>query len=265
MRGRPLALLCFAAVIFLSVRGAVRGSGRDKALLQVQEYLTETAETGNTLTFAGTVAEVCAVSEGIRLSVNHISIYMKDNSNGSLSSDLKLIMTIETDSYLPGDRIYVTGTYQELTAAGNPGQFDFAEYYFARNTVGWITGAEVLSVSEGSISLPRVLARFRSLLRYSYLQILEEKAARTVSAISLGEKSFMEKEWKQIYQEGGIAHIISISGLHISLIGMCIYRILRRIGLPFALASVPSAVAVVLYALMSGSGISAMRACVMFV
>ncbi|MCD8338558.1 MAG: ComEC/Rec2 family competence protein [Lachnospiraceae bacterium] len=265
MRKRPLALLCLAVAVFFSVVGSMRASQRDEALSETEKYLTETADSGNALTFEGIVSDVSAISEGIRLSVKQIILYTNDKSIGSLSSELKILITIETDNLLPGDRIRVTGTWKPFSAAGNPGQFDFRAYYYAKNTVGRVTGAGVTLVSEGDFSLSRLLARFRRMLRNSYLQILEEKAARTVSAISLGEKSYMEQEWKQLYQEGGIAHIISISGLHISMIGMCIYKLLRRIRLPFALAALPSAAVVALYALMAGFGVSAVRACIMFV
>jgi len=265
MRKRPLALLCLVVAVFFSVGGSIRGSERDEALAGVEEYLTETAGTGSTLTFEGTVSEVGAVSEGIRLSVNQIILYTNDKSIGSLSSELKVLFTMETDNLLPGDRVRVTGTWKPFETAGNPGQFDFRAYYFMKNTVGRITGAGVTLVSDGDSSLTRMLARFRRALRGSYLRILEEKAARTVSAISLGEKSYMEQEWKRLYQEGGIAHIISISGLHISMIGMCIYKLLRRIRLPFVLAALSSAAVVALYAMMAGFGVSALRACIMFV
>ncbi len=291
MRKRPLALLCLAAAIILSLAGGARSVGRDRALARVQDFLAGTAGTDGELTFEGTVTDINAVSEGVRLSVNSIILYTNEEQIGSLSSDLKLIMTIESEEtssrfasaadsagdaennvcfaaaeeLLPGDRVRVTGSYWPFERAGNPGQFDSPGYYFAANTVGRITGSKVILLTPGTRSLSRILARFRRALRYSYMRILEEKAARTVSAISLGEKSFMEQEWKQLYQEGGIAHIISISGLHISMIGMFIYHMLRRLRLPFFLAAPPAAAAVILYALMSGFGISAVRACLMFV
>ncbi len=265
MKKRPLALLCLAAAVILALIGGARSVERDRALTGVQEFLTKTAGTDGALTFEGTVTEINAVSEGIRLSVNSIILYTNEEQIGSLSSDLKIIMTIESEDFLPGDRVRVTGTCRLFEAAGNPGQFDAVSYYFARSTVARITSPKVTLMIPGPPGLSRMLARFRRALRYSYMKILEEKAARTVSAISLGEKSFMEQEWKQLYQEGGIAHIISISGLHISMIGMCVYRLLRRLRLPFLIAAVPAAAVVALYALMSGFGISAVRACLMFV
>lgn len=257
--------MCLAAALFLVLAGITRASGRNFALLTAQEYLSDIAASGDTLTLEASVDEVCAVSDGVRLFINQISILQSGSQSGTLSPGLKLMVTVGTDSYLPGDRIRVSGSWKPFTEAGNPGQFDAQEYYFSRNTLGSISGPTVSMLSEGGWSLIRTLSGIRRTLRNSYLQILNEKEARTVSAISLGEKSFMEQEWKQLYQEGGIAHIISISGLHISLIGMCIYKLLRRIRLPFALAALPSAAFVVLYALMSGFGISAMRACLMFI
>ncbi len=258
-------MLCLAVAAVLAVMGTVSGSVRDQAILDAEEYMADLAGSGGSLTFEGTVTEINAVSEGIRLSVSQISFYTKDKSAWSLSPDLKFIVTTEEDAFLPGDQVRVTGACRWFEEARNPGQFDMQKYYFSKNTVGRMSGADVSLILEGSGGVKRMLARVRRALRYSYLRILDDKAARTVSAISLGEKSLMEQEWKQLYQEGGIAHIISISGLHISMIGMCIYKLLRRLRLPFAAAAVPSAVMVALYALMSGFGVSAMRACFMFV
>ncbi|MCD7746510.1 MAG: ComEC/Rec2 family competence protein [Lachnospiraceae bacterium] len=265
MRKRPLALLCLAVAAVLAAMGMLLGIQRDQAILEAVEYLDDLAGSDGSLTFEGTVAEIHAVSEGVRLSVNQIIFYTKDKSTGSLSPDLKFIVTTETDSFLPGDDVRVTGTCKWFEEARNPGQFDMQEYYFSQNAIARIASADVSLISEGSASVKRMLARIRRALRNSYFRILDDKAARTVSAISLGEKNLMEQEWKQLYQEGGIAHIISISGLHISMIGMFIYKLLRRLRLPFSAAALPSAGIVALYALMSGFGISAMRACFMFV
>lgn len=70
MRRRPLALLCLAAVLVLGFGGAARVSGQNAALFMTQEYLSGMADAGGTLILEGSVAEVNAVSEGVRLSVN---------------------------------------------------------------------------------------------------------------------------------------------------------------------------------------------------
>ena len=44
----------------------------------------------------------------------------------------------------------------------------------------------------------------------------------------LGEKSVLSEETKELYQNAGISHILAISGLHISMIGMGLYAFLRK-------------------------------------
>lgn len=56
----------------------------------------------------------------------------------------------------------------------------------------------------------------------------DEKTAGIVSAMVLGDKSGLSDEVKQLYQENGIAHVLAISGLHISLIGASLFFVLRK-------------------------------------
>jgi competence protein ComEC len=75
---------------------------------------------------------------------------------------------------------------------------------------------------------------------------------------------------KSLYQRNGIVHILTISGLHISIIGMSLYRLLRRALMAIApLAAVaiaaPLAIAVMYsYGVMTDMSASSIRAIVMF-
>ena len=61
----------------------------------------------------------------------------------------------------------------------------------------------------------------------------------------------------------GIAHILSVSGLHVSVVGMCIYRLLRkRFG--FLISGGVGGVFVCAFSLMTGYGLSTKRAMIMF-
>ncbi len=262
MKKRPLLVLCLAVAVLAVFVHSVRDD--TAALSAVQNSLQEIAGPGGILYAEGTVRECDAVSEGMRLSMDHISIRTSDNSNVTLSSDLKFTLTTENRELLPGDRIRAEGRYMPFERAANPGQFDAQDYYFSSRTVGRLTSAEVSVAAEGGFSFRRVLSRLRRILGDSLLRVLEERDARTFAAVSLGEKAWMQNEWKQLFQEGGIAHMIAVSGLHISLIGMCFFRLLRRMGRGYIFSAVPSGLAVFAYALMTGFAVSAFRACVMF-
>lgn len=232
------------------------------AVAQAAEIL-EAASGGGDVTVVGTVAACNAVPDGVRLSVSHLTIYQKDNSEQSLIPDIQVMCTTQEQRYAPGDLLRIRGEFFAWDKASNPGQFDVQAYYYGKRTAGTLSPDEIHLIRQGS-GLRRWLYGLRSGLRASYLSVLGERHARTLSAISLGEKSWMEREWKAVYQEGGIAHILAISGLHITLVGMCLYKVLRRLGLSFWACALPSGIAVAAYVLMTGAGVSSLRAFFMF-
>ena len=91
-----------------------------------------------------------------------------------------------------------------------------------------------------------------------------ERDGSALAAILLGEKSGMDQEMKELYQVNGIGHILAISGLHISVIGMALYRMLKKAGLPFGMAALAAAGVMYGYGGMAGWGVSVRRAVLMF-
>ena len=59
-----------------------------------------------------------------------------------------------------------------------------------------------------------------------------------VSVMQLWEqgKLDLDADVKELYQKNGIGHILAISGLHISFIGLGIYKLIRKSGLGYLLA-----------------------------
>ncbi len=230
--------------------------------------MEEEAAKSKTISVYGILSECNAVSAGLRLSVGHLTIQKRETSDISLPSDLKLSITIEDAErdmdILPGDTVFAQGKFRAYDRATNPGQFDAQAYYSAQNILGTLKCTDFSVSRSAGNGAARAAGRLRRMMRESYERILEERTARTVSAIILGEKGWMEREWKDLYQEGGISHILAISGLHISLVGMSLYRLLRRLGLRFGAAAVLSGSVLIFYVIMAGTGVSAVRAMVMF-
>ena len=112
-----------------------------------------------------------------------------------------------------GDRVRLSGEVQLFEPAGNPGQFDARSYYHRRNVVCQLKKPRVLWKKSGNGGIRRALQRLRGALDDSCLEILEEEDARTLAALAFGEKAWMDSDVKTQYQEGGIAHIASISGV----------------------------------------------------
>ena len=66
------------------------------------------------------------------------------------------------------------------------------------------------------------------------------------------------------YQLAGIVHILAISGLHISILGMGLYNLLKCAGLGIWPAGIFSLAVMLQYGMMTGGSVSTMRAVTMF-
>lgn len=90
---------------------------------------------------------------------------------------------------------------------------------------------------------------------------MQEENAGILSAMVLGEKSALNGDIRMLFQRNGIAHILAISGLHISLLGMGFYRLLRKCFLPIWVCCGAGVGMLLLYGKMVGVGSSVFRAC----
>lgn len=264
---RPLAWCCLTLLIFLLVLQSAGESELDLPLLQTERILRQTSglcDGTMPVTVTGYLTECSTLSSGVRLFMDHLTFISEDNSKISFLPQTKLTFITKQTNLLPGDFIRVSGFCTLFSAASNPGQFDERAYYFSKDTVCSLKKAKIEQDTAGAWSIGRGLYQIRTRLFRSFQQVLDEKTAGTISAILLGEKAAMDTERKALFQEGGIAHILAVSGLHITIIGMNLYRLLRKGGVMIPGAAFCSGAAVFAYAWMTGFGISAVRASVMF-
>lgn len=55
-------------------------------------------------------------------------------------------------------------------------------------------------------------------MEHVYEKTFDEQESGMMKAMILGQKGSLDKEMKELYQRNGIAHLLAISGLHISLV-----------------------------------------------
>ncbi|MBQ2802894.1 MAG: DNA internalization-related competence protein ComEC/Rec2 [Lachnospiraceae bacterium] len=160
--------------------------------------------------------------------------------------------------------VKLRGRFDVFEKATNQGEFDFQGYYQTKGIIGKLSDIFILERTEEYSVWQETLYDLRSYFRERLYQIFPQKEASIMAAMLLGDKSDLDKEVKALYQENGIIHILSISGLHITIIGMGIYQLLRRMGAPTIVAALCGSVILGLYGAMTGFGISACRAIGMY-
>lgn len=162
-----------------------------------------------------------------------------------------------------GSRIYLRGKLRSFNRATNPGEFDARSYYNILNMQMRLQSGVILEESaEYDVFAERMWEIKKYMLGLADICFGDD--AHIMKAMLLGEKSGLEEDTKLLYQMNGVIHILSISGLHISIIGMGLYKALRRLRCPTAVNVFVSVCLMYCYGVMTGMGISTIRAIVMF-
>lgn len=164
---------------------------------------------------------------------------------------------------LPGEQIEVYGKISPADAARNEGQFDFRLYYRTISVHGSMYGTSFRVIGGDPKPFARGLQALRLRMGDILDQLLPPQDAGIYRALLTGDKSAMDEDIRSLYQENGIAHILAVSGLHLSILGLGVYELLRRFGRSKAASGLVAALLIVSYGILTGCSGSALRAVLM--
>ena len=250
---RPLFTACLCLVIVLTIGRILTGADTgDSGVLPPD---------GSPVRITGRIDT--RTSETIILkSISIIQNDQKYSYSGKLQCELTNAQ--ESQNLRLGQQICVEGVFSHFDVATNPGEFDVQAYYAGKGIGGRVRKTQILATGENYSYLQEKLYGFRLVLHNRLAKVFPTKEASIMQTLLLGEKEELDAEVKELYQRNGIAHILSISGLHITLLGIGIYRLLKRLGMPVRMAAVGGAIALLLYGMMVGMSVSASRAIGMY-
>ena len=180
-----------------------------------------------------------------------------------ISGGVLCYLKSDQEQPLMGERVTLLGELQEFSQATNPGGFDQDKYQAARGLSLCMKKAELIERGSTYSGYRQFLYRVRECLDSVVDAVCLESDAGVIKAMLLGDKTELDSARKKLYQENGIAHILAISGLHISFLGIGLYQLLRR-GMPVTAAALSTGGVMFSYMIMTGCSPSAVRAVVMF-
>lgn len=164
-----------------------------------------------------------------------------------------------------GEEIKAVGEIIPMEQSRNDGNFNQWEYLHSKGVIlkldvnRWYAVGDTEDYSQLKEGLRRVRQYFSEILT----DICTEEERGLISAIVLGDTSDVDGDIKELYSLNGISHILAISGLHISLIGMTVYKLLRC-RMRYLSSATVSSVIMVLFIVLTGNSVSSMRAVIMF-
>lgn len=175
---------------------------------------------------------------GARLTLRPISI-------GKLKLDdlpyrIRVRIRDDAGALALGDAVELTARLSPPPRSAIPGGYDFARYaWFQRiGAVGFSTSPSVRIEAEQVPTYLRFandLARLRKSIGDRVVAALPGETGAVANALITGERGGIPESTNDIYRAAGIYHILSISGLHMAIMGGAVFFALR-----FALALWPA-------------------------
>lgn len=264
---RPLCCVClaFVAAVFVYLLAGLLPS----------ESVRETE--GSQLTLMGELYNKEYKNDSLVLYLRHIKKINHNINNNSkpkeaieYDRDISVMCYMDSTGLLYeneprlGAWVAVEGEVSLFREARNPGEFDAALYYQTLGIYLRLFEAKVITQGTSYSVYREGLYRLRRYLEEVYDSVLSEKTAAVLKAMVLGNRTELDLESKQLFQRSGISHILAISGLHISFIGMLVYSMLKKLGMPCRLSAFLCIVLIIAYGDMVGMSGSAYRAVFMF-
>jgi competence protein ComEC len=198
---------------------------------------------------------------------------LKADTDEVLPQKVRLALRGKRERLWPGQLIRLTAKLSPVSDPGLPGGFDFRRqaYFQGIGATGFaFSPPEILG---DSTSWSVRLERRREQITAFFLEHLPAPEGAIAAALVTGDKSAIPEDVREHFVNSGLAHILAISGLHLTIIAGVVFMIMRRgIALipPLCLAYNSKKIAAIgtilmtfLYLVLSGFGIPAQRAFIM--
>ena len=222
---------------------------------------------GETYVTVEGVVKAKAVEEKVIVELTDCEIIGYYGQENQLAGDCRVRIDEEGKAWLPeslvGNKIRVFGTFSTFQPAGNPGQFDAYDYYTGRGLYADISALKITVLDDTKSGGGHALFVLKQRLRESISILYPQEKAGVLVAMLLGDKDLLPEEIETMYRQNGISHILAISGLHISMLCMGLFRLLRKLTVPLRFSVAVSVAFLMFYVVFTGASTSSIRAAVM--
>lgn len=260
----------FLLIFLLSILLGFHLMKEELGLEKIEQEKTEAKE----VTLCGKIYDISRTEKGLTLTIGEGVVSTKEDKSPReyyLNEKILAYITKEKhpgivtgETFRIGNSINLKGTLSTLTHASNPGQFDEYTYYKCKNISFKLYTEEVSLISKKFFYISNAFYKCRQWLTDQMFSILPRTEASVMNAILFGDKSMLSEDISDLYQQGGISHMMSVSGLHVSLLGYAMHKLLTKLRRSVKVAIFLSVAFLVCYGALTGYSVSTTRAVIMF-
>ena len=162
-----------------------------------------------------------------------------------------------------GQRLNLTGHLWKPDPVTNPYEFDFGAFLRRQGLSAYATAKlKDVEVLDARRDIQTAIVEVRQAVS-DRIDALFPQSAALMRALSLGDRSLLSDELRESLNRTGTAHLISISGLHVTVLAALLALLLGRF-LPRRAASLAAALMLIPYGALIGFGAPFARALTMF-
>ena len=215
--------------------------------------------------------------ESLKPTLRGVQMLLRDNksdANGDLNKVRVNISSKLSNNLEPGDIVRLKAKLFPLQSSVLPGSYDFGFYMYMSGieASGYaLTAPEIIRSNSSAFS--KYIKLKRGQIYRRLIETLGVENGNFAAAILIGETKAIPKDISENMRNSGVAHILSVSGLHLSLVAMIFFvssRALLNISnfLAYntnikAISAIISIIGSFLYLQISGNNIAATRAFIM--
>ena len=226
-RGVGLGLLCF-------VFGGLRMSADlNTASNDISHFITGPTTSEQTLVYGEVSDFPVPYRSGLRFTLKVFGV--ERNRYQVASGKVLVYLKHHPEGGLPdlqwGDHLQVAGRLERPRPKRNPADFDFSAYLSYKNIQSVLYVREPHTLSRtGNVDgwLHRSVNRLREMIRHTITHYATSTdMASMQKALLIGDRTGLPENLKQAFNNTGLTHLLAVSGLHVLLIGMVLFNLLR--------------------------------------
>lgn len=222
-----------------------------------------------TVSKKGSITGVVASKPNYQPDKNRTSLYLDDVFIDDEAFDYKAYIYIYGNN---SENLFEYGQTLSLPEASrwipdgrtNPDGFDFRSYLFRKGAaVCASSSVSKIEIVSEKASLTRGLYRFSDYLSARFDELFPQNAG-VMRALLLGDRTGLNDETYENFQEAGVAHLVALSGLHVTCVAVFFETLFMIFLIPAKPRGIITMICIFLYTIMTGASASLMRAAMMY-
>ncbi len=177
---------------------------------------------------SGRVISITPVTKGSQVILDRIYISDFGNKNVPKKAKITIKGTNKLSEIAIGDYIKFRGTLRPASKPFVPGGYDFSrQSFFDQIGVTGYNKSNIYVIKKNNNKFGNYISNLRIDLSKRIKAVLGDRNGNVAAALIIGEQSAIDKEILLDMRISGLTHILSVSGLHISMVSIICFFCVR--------------------------------------